>query len=139
MTQHSISLYLSLLQRIQTEEPQPPSARAKTELDRELDWICLKAIAKQRQHRFETVNGLARDLQRYLAGEPVEAAPPSKAYRSSKFVRKHLFGIGIAATFALVLAAALVVSTWMTIRARRAELEATAVNDFLRTDVLSAG
>jgi eukaryotic-like serine/threonine-protein kinase len=55
----------------------------------ELDWLVLKALEKDRTRRYDTANGLARDIQRYLADEVVEARPPSVAYRVSKFVRRH--------------------------------------------------
>jgi eukaryotic-like serine/threonine-protein kinase len=47
----------------------------------ELDWIVMKALEKDRNRRYETVNGLATDVQRYLADEPVLACPPSAVYR----------------------------------------------------------
>jgi len=129
-----------MLQRIKQEEPKAPSklgkAQPEQKLDPELDWITMKALAKERTHRFATVNAMGRDLERYLAGEPVDAAPPPQAYRARKFVTKHRFVLVMSATLALVLAGAVVVSTLMAVRARRAEQGATAVSDFLRTDLL---
>ena len=55
----------------------------------ELDWVVLKALEKDRTRRYDTANGLARDIQRYLADEVVEARPPSAGYRLKKFVRRH--------------------------------------------------
>src|SRR5260370_10098506 len=55
----------------------------------ELDWVVMKCLEKQRDRRYETANGLARDIQRYLADEVVEARPPSAGYRLKKFVRRH--------------------------------------------------
>jgi len=55
----------------------------------ELDWIVMKAIEKERARRYETASGLAMDVRRYLAGEPVLAAPPSVSYRLRKFVRRN--------------------------------------------------
>lgn len=55
----------------------------------ELDWVVMKCLEKQRERRYETANGLARDIQRYLANEIVEARPPSRSYRLKKFVSKH--------------------------------------------------
>jgi len=55
----------------------------------ELDWVLLKALEKDRARRYETANGLARDIQRYLADEIVEARPASAGYRLRKFVRRH--------------------------------------------------
>lgn len=64
-------------------------ARLTKELRGEIDWIAMKALEKDRARRYETTNGFAMDLQRYLAGEPVLAHPPSVSYRMRKFVRKH--------------------------------------------------
>ena len=47
----------------------------------ELDWIVMKALEKDRMRRYETPGGLARDIERYLRDEPVQACPPSAAYR----------------------------------------------------------
>ena len=55
----------------------------------ELDWIVMKALEKDRNRRYETANGLAADLQRYLDDEPVQACPPSAAYRLRKFARRN--------------------------------------------------
>jgi non-specific serine/threonine protein kinase/serine/threonine-protein kinase len=149
--------YVDVLQRIREEEPAKPSTRVRHSataadtaarrrsdqvrlphlLRRELDWITIKALEKDRARRYETVNGLVRDLERYLEGEPVEAAPPSRTYRVGKFVRKHRVWLGTAVAFIALLVAAVVVSSWMAVRAGRAEQEAKAVNDFLRRDVLA--
>jgi WD40 repeat protein/serine/threonine protein kinase len=55
----------------------------------DLDWIVMKCLEKDRTRRYETANGLARDVERHLAGETVVAAPPSAAYRMRKFVRRN--------------------------------------------------
>ncbi len=55
----------------------------------ELDWVVMKALEKDRDRRYETANGLALDVQRYLADEPVLACPPSAAYRLRKFARRN--------------------------------------------------
>ena len=49
----------------------------------------MKALEKDRTRRYETANGFARDIQRYLDGDPVEACPPSASYKLRKFARKH--------------------------------------------------
>ena len=74
-------------------------------LQRDLDWIVMKALDKDRGRRYETANGFASDLQRYLCGEAVTAVPPSMGYRFRKFVRKHKVVLGTAMAFALVLVA----------------------------------
>src|SRR5437868_5775493 len=55
----------------------------------ELDWIVMKALEKERGRRYETANSLARDVERYLHDEPVEACPPTALYRFRKFRRRH--------------------------------------------------
>ncbi len=57
-------------------------------LRQELDWITVRALEKDRCRRYETAQGLA-DVQRYLAGDPVQAHPPSHIDRLRKFVRRH--------------------------------------------------
>jgi WD40 repeat protein len=87
----------------------------------DLDWVVMKCLEKDRARRYETANGLAADLQRYLANEPVIARPPSTAYRLRKAWRRNQ----LACTAAVVVAAALVlgtvVSAWQAFRATRAE------------------
>ena len=55
----------------------------------ELDWIVMKSLEKDRSRRYETVDGLAKDVQRHLSGEAVEACPPSVTYKIRKFLRRH--------------------------------------------------
>ncbi len=98
-----------MIRIIREEEPSKPSTRLSTDeslpslaavrqiepkkltalLRGELDWVVMKCLEKQRDRRYETANGLARDIQRYLADEAVEARPPSRGYRLQKFVRRH--------------------------------------------------
>ncbi len=128
----------SLLERIRDHEPIAPSLRNRASaLDRELDWIPLKALEKERARRYESVYGMARDLERYLAGEPVEAAPPSRAYRVRKFVRRHRLPFAVGGAAVVLLVAAVVVSIALALRARQAEQVANAVNEFLRSSVLA--
>jgi tetratricopeptide (TPR) repeat protein len=63
----------------------------------ELDWIVMKALEKDRNRRYETANGFAADVQRYLADEPVLACPPSAGYRLRKFARRNKGGLAAAA------------------------------------------
>jgi serine/threonine protein kinase len=55
----------------------------------ELDWIVMKALEKPRGRRYETANGLATDIQHFLANEPVLAGPPSATYRLRKLVQRN--------------------------------------------------
>ena len=76
-------------------------AHLKRALQGDLDWIVMMALEKDRTRRYETANGFAADILRHLAYEPVVAAPPSRAYRLWKFVRKHR-GAVIAASLVLL-------------------------------------
>ena len=58
-------------------------------LRHELDWIVMKALEKDRRRRYETANGFAADINRYLCGEAVLAHPPSRGYWLKKFLRKN--------------------------------------------------
>jgi len=82
----------------------------------ELDWIVMRCLEKDRNRRYETANGLAMDLQRYLANEPVHACPPSARYRLRKFASRHRVPLGVAAGFLVLLVAATVLSTWQAIQ-----------------------
>jgi tetratricopeptide (TPR) repeat protein len=62
----------------------------------ELDWIVMKALEKDRGRRYETANGLGRDIDRYLHDEPVQACPPSAWYRFRKFARRNKTGFAVA-------------------------------------------
>jgi eukaryotic-like serine/threonine-protein kinase len=149
--------YVDALGHVREEAPPAPSLRLRhsdtlTEaaanrriepdklpklLNRELDWVVMKTLEKDRTRRYETVNLLVRDLERYLANEPVEAGPPSATYRARKFVQRHRLVLSTAAAFAALLIAAAVVSLWMASRATRAEQTARAVNEFLQQDLLA--
>ncbi len=71
----------------------------------ELDWIVMKCLEKDRARRYETANGLAQDIQHFLANEPVAARPPSRLYEFQKAVRRHK--VGFAATAAVIVALSL--------------------------------
>ena len=136
-----------LLRTIREEEPPKPStrlsrsgealatisARRGTEpaklgqvLRGELDWIVMKALEKDRTRRYETANGLARDVERYLKEEPVEACPPTAGYKLRTLARKHKAGLATAAGFAALLVLGTVVSSWQAVRATTAEAQANA-------------
>ncbi len=86
----------------------------------ELDWVVLKALEKDRTRRYESANGLARDIQRYLADEIVEARPASAGYRLRKLVRRHKGRVIAAGSVFAALLAGIVGTTWGLIRAENA-------------------
>jgi serine/threonine protein kinase/WD40 repeat protein len=134
--------FLEVLRLIREEEPPRPSTRLSdsqeslpsisaqrqtepmklTRLVRgDLDWIVMKALEKDRNRRYETANGFAMDLRRYLADEPVQACPPSATYRLRKFTRRHKGILATISVVVLALAIATTVSAWLAIRATDAE------------------
>ena len=122
-----------LIRLIREEEPQRPSLRLSSsstlpkvaaacrvdpaqlpQLVRgELDWIVMKCLEKDRTRRYETANGLARDVQRFLANESVEACPPSVGYRCRKFASKHRRLLAMTSSLAALLMIGIVVSSSM--------------------------
>jgi eukaryotic-like serine/threonine-protein kinase len=86
----------------------------------ELDWIVMKALDKDRSRRYVTANGLARDLERYLHDEPVEASPPSAWYRLRKLARRNRAMLTTAALVLLTLVLGTAVSVWQALLATEA-------------------
>jgi serine/threonine protein kinase len=169
---------LEILRVIREEEPPKPSTRVSTAdalpslaanrgteparlsrlLRGEIDWIVMKALDKERSRRYESANGLAMDIQRYLADEPVSASPPSAAYRLRKFVKRHKGRVAAAGLVLLALLLGMAGTTAGLVRARGAEAAAEAdarrareaekkaaeeeavareISDFMRNDVLA--
>jgi hypothetical protein len=91
-----------------------------SELKGDVDWIVMKALEKDRDRRYETANGLAMDIQRYLDDEPVLARPPSQIYRLQKLVRRNKIVFIAGGAVALALLVGLGMSTWLFFREREA-------------------
>jgi eukaryotic-like serine/threonine-protein kinase len=166
---------------IREKEPARPSTRLSTMLEDELttvashrqtdapklmhllrgdlDWIVIKSLEKDRARRYETANGLGRDVERYLADEPIMARPPSNLYRFQKSVQRNKLAFMAVGAVAAALALGLVLSMTEAIRAKQAEREqsrlrqqaeaeqqkartetakATAISDFLQQSLQSA-
>jgi WD40 repeat protein/tRNA A-37 threonylcarbamoyl transferase component Bud32 len=133
-----------MIRMIREEEPSKPSTRLSTDgsspslaavrqmepgrltklLRGDLDWVVMKCLEKQRDRRYETASGLARDVQRYLADEAVEARPPSAGYRLRKFVRRRRGPVAAAAVVLAVLLAGIAGTTWGLVRAERSRARA---------------
>src|SRR2546429_2306820 len=133
---------------IREKEPERPSTRLSTMLDADLtvvaqrrhaeapklinllrgdlDWIVMKALEKDRTRRFETANGLAMDIQRYLNNEPVTARPPSNLYRFQKLVRRNKTAFAAVGAVAAALVIGLGLSLYMFIQERHARQRAVA-------------
>jgi serine/threonine protein kinase/tetratricopeptide (TPR) repeat protein len=136
----------AMRQKIREQEPTSPSTKIKSlggsssdcamkrreepqtlqrHLRGDLDWITLKALEKDRARRYGSPSDLAADIQRYLQDQPVLAGPPSTTYRAGKFIRRHRFGVGVAAAAALLL---LGFAATMALQARRIAKERDRAN-----------
>ncbi len=120
----------ALRRRIREEDPRPPSAlvgevgEARIEARRlrgDLDCIVLKALEKERGHRYGSAAELAADVRRYLNQQPVSARPPSLRYRLGKWVRRHRRATVLGA---VVLVALLVAAAGVVVGVVRAQREA---------------
>lgn len=132
---------LEILRVVREEEPPRPSTKLSTAealptlsanrgtnpkqltglLKNELDWIVMKALEKDRVRRYDTANGFAADVLRYLNGEAVQAHPPSPGYRLRKFARKHRAMLTTALAIALLLIVGIAASSWFAFKATQAE------------------
>jgi serine/threonine protein kinase/tetratricopeptide (TPR) repeat protein len=131
-----------VIRRIRDESPPPPSVRlGNSKLSRtvrgDLDWVVMKALEKDRARRYASVSALGDDIENYLHGAPVVAGPPSTAYRLKKMAQRHQSVVGTVAAILVLLVAGVAISTREAIRARRAELESAAVNQFLQDGLLA--
>ena len=132
------------------EEPPLPSKHGRHELRGDLDWIVMKALAKDPNARYNSAGDFAGDIEHYLAKEPVRAAAPTKRYLLAKFAKRHRLSLAFVGSMLVLLIAGTVISTQQAIRATRAErvaekegrlalqrLEASdAMVDFITLDLL---
>ncbi len=128
-----------ILRVIREDEPPPPSSRISksdtlptvaasrhmepAHLSRfvrgDLDRIVMKAIAKERQRRYDSAIGLANDIERFINHEPVSARPPSSLYRLRKFVRRNRVGVIAASIVLLALVGGVIGTTLGILEANR--------------------
>ena len=99
--------------------------RLKSALRGDLDWITMRALEKDRARRYGSVSDLAAEIRRHLTSQPVLAGPPSTAYRTGKFVRRHRFGVGVSVAALLLLVA---FGTATALQARRIARERDRAN-----------
>lgn len=121
----SIKLHSSVDLSSVSESRQTEPTKLRRQLKRELDWIVLKALEKDRTRRYETANGFALDIDRYLAGEPVLAHPPSASYRIKKMLRRNRIPATAAALVFLSLVGGFVGTTMGLFEAQKQEKLAT--------------
>jgi serine/threonine protein kinase len=75
--------------RIAHKRPQDGAVAGDGMIGREMDWVVMQALEKDRSRRYQTANGLGMDVRRILDDEPVSASPPSATYRIAKFAKRH--------------------------------------------------
>jgi serine/threonine protein kinase len=108
-------------------------------LRKELEWIPLKAMHKERSERYRSASELADDIENYLKGTPLIAGPPDAVYKLKKFIRRnHMLVSGIAAVI-LVLVVGIVVSIIFAIKAERARSREQEVSDYLMKSIMDTG
>ena len=97
-------------------------AKVASTIAGDLDWICMKCLEKERSRRYETAEGLAEDLQRFLRREPVNAHPPTLTYRLSMLARQHRAVIFSTVVVVLALLSATLISIRYALSARDARI-----------------
>jgi serine/threonine-protein kinase len=114
-------------------------------IDGEIETIVLKCLSKERERRYQNAGELARDIDHYLCGEPIEAKRDSTLYVLRKFVRRNRVLVGAVASLFLALVGGIAGTTWQAVvadRARaRADSEAAvarAVSAFFIDDMLGS-
>ena len=135
-----------MLRIVREEEPPRPSHRLSTSqakatiaatrgsepaklsqlMKGEIDWIVMKALEKDRTRRYETANGLAKDVQRYLKGDAVEACPPTLGYRLKKVYLRNKPAVWVSAAFVVLIVGWAVMAAVLTLEAQRARASASA-------------
>jgi serine/threonine-protein kinase len=112
-----------------------PTRRA---LSGDLDWIVLKALAREPASRYPSAAAFGEDLERHLRNEPVLASPPSTGYRLRKFVRRHRVAVGAVTAVAAALIVAVAGTTVGLVRAQRAEAASRVAAERARTEAQTA-
>jgi len=141
-----------ILRKLREEDPQRPSERVSanrnncaeaaaartatptqlvSELRGDLDWITMKALEKDRARRYGTPSELAADLQRHLQNVPVQAGPATAGYRIQKYLRRHRFGVAVAAVLVLALAGVTGLQAVELRRITRERDRANRITDFM--------
>ena len=115
---------LAEMARIIREEEPARLSSVTRRLPADIETIVAKALEKDKTRRYASAAEMAADVRRFLRDEPIVARPPSAIYQIQKFAKRHTAVVaGVAAVFA-VLVAGIIVSSWLAIRARRAEATA---------------
>ncbi len=98
-----------VLDRIMKADPARPST-IRRQISNEVETIVLKSLAKEPERRYQSAGELARDVEHYLAGEPITAKRDSLAYVLRKRLRKNKLPVAVAVAFLIVVMAGLATS-----------------------------
>jgi WD40 repeat protein len=115
----------AILRQVAAEEPVAPR-RLNPSISRDLETLCLKCLEKESTRRYASAGDLARDLERFLAGEPVVARPVGPLFRLWRWSQRHRSTAALVGTLLVVLASIAIGSTLVAGRIARAEHEAVA-------------
>jgi serine/threonine protein kinase/WD40 repeat protein len=108
------------------EDAPPPLRKISSLVPPDLETVCLKCLQKEPARRYGSAEALADDLEHWLHHEPIAARPPTRLYRTTKFVRRHRIGVAAASAIVLSLCAGLIVSANSLSRERTAHARAVA-------------
>jgi len=146
----------SMMQTIRTFEIVRPSARLRESqrssegavgsrtstvgepVPRDVDWIVMRALEKDRERRYQTANAVAADLRRFLLDQPVSAGPPTVRYQLSKFIRRHRQGAAIVTLLALALVVTALISIFEAARTASERDRANAERDRANQEAAAA-
>ena len=112
--------------RIIRDESPTALSRIDARFRGDVETIVSKALEKDPERRYQSASELAADIRRFLADEPIVARPPSAGYQLRKFARRNRTLVAAAAVLLIVLVGATAVSSWLALRATRAEQAARA-------------
>jgi len=104
-------------------------------IERELDWVILKALSRDRRKRYATANELAADVKRFVDGDPVLAAPPSRVKKFAALYRRNRAAVVSTVAIASTLAAASVACLLFGVSAMRANHALNVANRQLNENI----